>query len=235
MKTVCWFSTGVSSFIACYFLMKEIDEIIYIHIKDQHPDSIRFLKDCESKLQKTIRIIQPRYPDVESVCKQFRFINSAYGAKCTDILKRRTRKEWEAEQADDLCYVWGMDLAEKQRAERLVEAMPNQTHRFPLIENNITKEVAHGMSAKLGLKRPMMYDLGYPNNNCIGCIKGGMGYWNKIREDFPDVFKSRSELERIVGHTCIKDVYLDELKPEQGREQKIILEDCGIFCEVMAI
>ena len=32
-----------------------------------------------------------------------------------------------------------------------------------------------------------MYDLGYPNNNCIGCIKGGMGYWNRIRKDFPDI------------------------------------------------
>lgn len=31
-----------------------------------------------------------------------------------------------------------------------------------------------------------MYDLGYANNNCIGCVKGGIGYWNKIRIDFPE-------------------------------------------------
>ncbi len=37
-----------------------------------------------------------------------------------------------------------------------------------------------------------MYDLGYPNNNCIGCVKGGMGYWNKIRKDFPEVFQKRA-------------------------------------------
>ena len=41
-----------------------------------------------------------------------------------------------------------------------------------------------------------MYDMGYPNNNCIGCVKGGMGYWNHIRKDFPEVFDSRAKLER---------------------------------------
>ena len=34
--------------------------------------------------------------------------------------------------------------------------------------------------------------MGYNNNNCIGCIKGGMGYWNKIRVDFPEVFEKRN-------------------------------------------
>ena len=47
--------------------------------------------------------------------------------------------------------------------------------------------------------RPLMYDLGYPNNNCIGCVKGGMGYWNHIRKDFPEVFEvGRSWKEKLV-------------------------------------
>ena len=62
-----------------------------------------------------------------------------------------------------------------------------------------------------------MYDLGYPNNNCIGCIKGGMGYWNKIRTDFPDVFEHRAKLEKELGFSILKDshgnpVFLDELE-----------------------
>lgn len=58
-----------------------------------------------------------------------------------------------------------------------------------------------------------MYDLGYPNNNCVGCVKGGMGYWNKIRVDFPEVFERRARQEREIGHSCIKGVFLDELDP----------------------
>jgi len=111
--------------------------------------------------------------------------------------------------------------------------MPEFIHIFPLIDKGITKEVAHGILNKAGIKRPAMYDMRYPNNNCIGCVKGGKGYWNKIRTDFPDVFQLRANMERELGYTCIKGVYLDELDLSEGREQKIIVEDCGIFCELL--
>jgi hypothetical protein len=78
-----------------------------------------------------------------------------------------------------------------------------------------------------------MYDLGYRNNNCIGCVKGGMGYWNKIRKDFPEVFKARAEQEREVGHSCINGVYLDELEPDRGRFDDEVLEECSIFCQMV--
>jgi len=77
-----------------------------------------------------------------------------------------------------------------------------------------------------------MYDLGYPNNNCIGCVKGGMGYWNKIRIDFPDVFEQRAKEERLIGHSCIKGCFLDELDPNRGRNIEIFPE-CGIACELL--
>ena len=73
---------------------------------------------------------------------------------------------------------------------------------------------------KQGIKRPVMYDLGYNNNNCIGCVKGGMGYWNKIREDFPQSFTRMAEAGRDVGHSCIRGIFLDELDPDAGRKQK---------------
>ena len=60
-----------------------------------------------------------------------------------------------------------------------------------------------------------MYRLGYQNNNCIGCVKGGKGYWNKIREDFPETFWEMSKAERFVGHSCIKNCFLDELRSEE--------------------
>ena len=80
-----------------------------------------------------------------------------------------------------------------------------------------------------------MYDLVYPNNNCKGCTKGGMGYLNKIRRDFPDVFDARAKMERQIQATCINGVYLDELDPEVGRMTPPIVGDCGIFCELLAI
>ena len=42
-------------------------------------------------------------------------------------------------------------------------------------------------------------------------------------------------MERDVGHSCIKGVFLDELPPDAGRTEGIICDDCGIMCELMKI
>jgi hypothetical protein len=236
IMNISWFSAGVSSFIATYLVRDEIDQILYTHIDDQHLDSIRFIQDCSTALNKEIIILQNIYhKNVESVCRAFKFIKSPKGAKCTEKLKKEVRKYWEYENGKGHTYIWGLDCTETGRAERIKEVMSNFQHRFPLIENNLTKEDAHGMCAKLGVKRPAMYDMGYHNNNCIGCLKGGMGYWNKIRKDFPDVFASRAKMERDVGHHCLKDYFLDELPLNVGRHEKPITEDCSIACELNLI
>lgn len=229
---VCWFSTGISSFVACY-LAKDVDEIIYTHIPNQHPDSLRFLHDCEKILGRKITVLQSdRYKDVDDAILRTRYINGPGGAPCTRLLKRDVRKEWERKNPDHHIYVWGFDADEKKRADRLEVSMSDYEHEFPLIDNGLTKEDAHGLAAKLGLKRPAMYDMGYSNNNCIGCVKGGKGYWNKIRVDFPDVFQRRADEERIIGHSCINGVFLDELDPTAGRGEKEVMEDCSIICEL---
>lgn len=235
---VCWISAGVSSFVAGWLVRNTVDKFIYIDIDDQHPDSLRFIADCEKALGKEIEILKStEYSCVGAVCRANRFIVSAKGAKCTQILKRRVRKKWEWEHQDyAITYVWGMDSNEKHRADRLYESMPDFEHEFPLIDRNLTKADAHGICASLGIKRPAMYDLGYPNNNCVGCVKGGKGYWNKIRHDFPEVFADRAKMEREIGHSILHDkngmIFLDELDPNAGRMSAEILEDCSIYCQL---
>ncbi len=230
---VCWISAGVSSFIAGYLERDTIDKFIYIDIEDQHPDSMRFIKDCEKVLGKEIEVLKSsEYNTVEDCIRTAGVLKMPYGfAPCTNWLKKRVRKQWEEAHKDyEITYVWGMDCNEKHRAENLVETMIEFNHCFPLIERNLSKADAHGINFSLGVKRPYMYDLGYNNNNCIGCIKGGMGYWNKIRVDFPEVFESRAKLERDIGYSILKECYLDELDPNRGRMSEEIMEDCSIFC-----
>ena len=227
---VCWFSAGVSSFIAA--VLSKPDKIIYIDIADQHPDSLRFVRDCEKALGQKIDTIRSPYDSVENVVRARRFIGSARGAPCTEYLKRRVRKEWEAMQGEPVIHVWGLDCTERDRADNLRDAMPRAAHEFPLIDSLIDKPEAHGICALRGVRRPVMYEMGYSNNNCIACVKGGMGYFNKIRVDFPDKFQARARLEREVGSSCINGVFLDELDPSAGRMSDEILPECGIFCEL---
>lgn len=228
MKTA-WFSAGVSSFVAAYY--SNPDRIVYIDIRDQHPDSMRFLKDSERILGREIEVIRSKdYAGVDDVIERERYINGPAGAKCTTVLKKRVRQEWErANLTGDDTYVWGYDAEEGKRAERIASAAFEASHEFPLIERGLSKADCHAICKGLGLRRPTLYDRGYPNNNCIGCVKGGMGYWNAIRRDFPEVFARRAKQEREIGHSCIRGVFLDELEPNRGRLSEVV-PSCGLSC-----
>ena len=239
---VCWISAGASSFIAGY-LAGDVDVWIYIDVYDQHRDSIRFVHDCEKVIGKKIHILKSsQYKDVEDAIRAFGGFKDARNgfAPCTNWLKKRVRKEWEYEHRREMItYVWGFDVNETHRAERLQEAMYSFEHEFPLIDKGLSKADVHELLHRLGIKRPIMYDMGYPNNNCIGCIKGGMGYWNKIRKDFPDVFDRRAKLEREGGYSIFKDkngpIFLDELDPNRGNMNMEIMPDCGISCYLASL
>jgi len=235
MLTVSYFSAGVSSAVATKLMIGQIDRIIYTHIDDQHADTLRFVRDCEAWFGKPVEIMQSPYKSVDAVCRQMRFIrHPRQGAVCTRVLKRRVRQEFEMDNPGSMKIVWGMDAAETERLEGLGVSMPDHEHVCPLIERGICKAEAHEMLRASGIARPAMYDLGYHNNNCIGCLKGGMGYWNKIRVDFPQVFESRCKLERDIGFAILgHDTWLDELDPERGRHEGPICDDCGLMCELM--
>lgn len=220
------------------YLAGDVDEWIYIDIADQHPDSMRFLHDCEKAIGKKITVLKSdRFDSVEEVIKKYKCIKMPHGAPCTGMLKKAVRKKWECEHKEyDLTYVWGMDFNEKNRAKQIAENFPEFHHEFPLIEKYLSKAEVHGLFERtFDFPRPKMYDMGYPNNNCIGCVKGGMGYWNRIRKDFQEVFESRAQLERLVGYSILKEndgtpLYLDELDPNRGDMNTEIFPDCGIMC-----
>jgi hypothetical protein len=248
-KTVGWFSGGGSSAVAIKLMINEIDELYYIHIDDQHSDTLRFVDDCAKWFGKPVKILQSPLKTVEAACYAAGgrgYINGPSGAACTRQLKRLVRQQWEYEQPIDtrLRYVWGMDSDEVDRLDHpergLRAKMPDKEHVCPLIDTEMQKTDAHKVMKASGIKRPAMYDLGYLNNNCVGCVKGGMSYFNRVRITHPEVFAKRAAMERIIGATCLKEsdgtrLYLDELNPKRGRNEKPIVEDCGIMCELMAI
>lgn len=233
MKVV-WLSAGVSSFIAGYLVKETVDKWIYIDIADQHPDSMRFIRDCEKVIGVQVEILKSNeFNTVEEVCRKFKYINSPHGAACTGMLKKKVRKSWENEHlGEPLTYVWGMDLNEQNRAKRLTKSQPEYIHEFPLIDNNISKQDAHAILDRLGIKRPIMYDLGFLNNNCVGCVKGGMWYWNQIRKQFPEVFEKRAKMERDLNASCLNGMFLDELPLDTGRRNDEISQDCGVMCYI---
>ncbi len=231
-RKVIWFSCGVSSFIAgCLTENAQDAEWIRIFLPNEEKDSERFLKDCEEYVGVSIkRIADEKGRSVDDIIEQRRYINGVGGAPCTGELKRKVRLKWEKEnlaEDESITYVWGFDVNEKHRAQRMLEAFPapKYHHEFPLIDAGLTKADCHGILKAMGIKRPRMYDLGYPNNNCIMCVKAGMGYFDQMRKDFPEEYEKRAKIERELGHSCIKKYFLDELPEGAGRKLKPIPEE----------
>ncbi len=237
MKIISWFSAGVTSAVATKLAITrnpdaEI-EILYIPIASAHPDNDRFIADCEKWFGLPIRRISGKYTDQFDVIKQRRFINGPGGAACSYHLKKTVRFDFEGQNDFD-AQVFGFEfeLKEINRALRLQQQYPDAKATFPLIDAQLTKAQSADLLLKNGIALPAMYQLGYSNNNCIGCVKGGMAYWNKIRQDFPETFLRMATAEREIGRSCINGTFLDELDPQAGRDAAPVVPDCGLLCEV---
>ena len=105
-----------------------------------------------------------------------------------------------------------------------------------MIDAGISKGDCFTILHDAGIKLPRVYSMGYPNANCIGCVKSSSPtYWNLVRSMHPEVFAARAEQSRRIGYRLVKvrgeRIFLDELDP-RARGGKIKSYDCGIFCDL---
>ena len=209
-------------------------EAVYCRVKEESEDNLRFLNQFTAKTGIHVKVIGDQDMDcsIYNVFLKRKFIKGPTGAPCTMVLKKHVRKAYQ--KPGDI-QVFGYTIDEEDRANRFIDSNNDVATDFILIDNEITKPDCMEWFQSQGFVLPIMYQLGYPNNNCIGCVKGGMGYWNAIRKDFPDAFERMAKLERTLGHAVNKDkdgpVYLDELDPKRGNFQRDVPTDCGFTCE----
>jgi hypothetical protein len=235
---VSWFSGGITSAVATKIALQLYKNVqpIFIETGGHHADMPRFISDCEKWFGVSIKTLQDtRFKDHIDLCEKLRVTNFVSGAECSRTLKKRVRQKFQKEH-EITGQVFGFEYDKKEinRAIRFKEQNPETNPLFPLIEKKLNKAGCMAIVAKAGIALPEMYKLGYSNNNCVGCVKGGMGYWNKIRADFPEQFRRMAEVERKIGRTCIKGKYLDELDPEAGRHEDAPMPECDLFCEIEA-
>ena len=130
----------------------------------------------------------------------------------------------------------GFTHEEKSRHDRFV--LGERENVLPvLIDEKITKQMCYEIILQAGIELPRVYSLGYPNANCIGCVKAtSPTYWNHVRQKHPDVFDERAKQSRDIGAKLVrvnnKRIFLDELDPDaKGRPMKNMDFECGIFCK----
>jgi 3'-phosphoadenosine 5'-phosphosulfate sulfotransferase (PAPS reductase)/FAD synthetase len=240
-RILCRFSCGAASAVATKLALAKYGhervEITYSDTGSEHPDNARFLADCERWFGKAITVVRStKYADTWAVWQGERFIQSQQGAPCTGLLKREPHYPFE--RPTDIM-VFGYTCEEVNRATSLRKANFERTIETPLIDAGLSKADCLGMLMRAGIDLPAMYLLGFQNNNCIGCPKGGRGYWNMIRRHFPAQFDRMAALQRELGEGSAfwveKDgtkLTLDKLDPTRGVQHDEPNIDCSLMCHI---
>lgn len=244
-RIVCQFSCGAASAVATKIALAQHGDscvIINAYIANEHPDNRRFLADCEAWFGRKVIVMRDRKhgADIVRVFRERGFIRGPRGAACTSTLKRDLLREFE--QPGDVL-VLGYDASEEDRLEDFYGRWPDRPAIAPLIERGLSKEDCKAMLQRAGIKLPAMYLLGYDNANCIGCVKGGEGYWRAIREDFPEQFSAVAQAEADI---CDEKSYLLRHRSGPLKDKRFRLLDlpdgpahrnealpaCSFFCEL---
>lgn len=237
MRRVVWFSCGAASAVAAKLATETYGsdcEVVYCDTsRDEHPDNLRFLADVEKWIGRTIALIRSdRFEGVDQVISRTRYMAGVSGARCTVELKKRPRELWQ--RPDDV-HLFGYTVEENDRAEQFEENNPELHVEWPLIVNFITKRECLNRIGEAGIKLPAMYGLGFEHNNCLGCVKAtSPGYWNRIRQHFPETFDKRARQSRLLGVKLARlndvRVFLDELPTDAvGADDAI---GCGPVCQM---
>jgi len=237
-RVVVWFSAGDASAVAARLTVDKYPDamLVYIDTGSEHEDNRRFIHDIEKWTGKTVYIIKSEiYKDIWQVFNATRFLVSPFGARCTTELKKKVRQKFE--QEGDL-QVFGYTIDEEKRLNRFKQNNPEMNIWCPLIERKLSKSDCHDIISQAGIELPTMYKLGFRNNNCIGCPKGGQKYWARIRKHFREQFDRMAKIERDLDVAINKKyvdgervkLFLDELPEDIDIHEPEPSISCGLFC-----
>lgn len=196
------FSAGAASAVATKLILTDYlpheVRILRAWLADEDEDNDRFAAECEVWFGHYIITVSDwKYKaSAQEVFRQHRFIKNRWGAPCSRALK--------ADVMDPLCalsdtYVLGFTSEESDRLDRFLDANNGRKVICPLIDRGLTKADCLAIVENAGIALPQMYRRGYNNNNCRCCPKGGEGYFNRQRIDFPQHYEQLCQIQDTLG------------------------------------
>ena len=264
MKTrvIAWFSGGITSAVACLWAVQTFKNVVVVFqdTQNEDDDTERFIKDCENLYGRPIIRISKFHEAgwqgkrIEDIWYFWQSLNTAHGAICSTTLKREVREAFQNLKTD-YAQVFGFDKNELKRHLNMRRNYPEINVISPLVDLGMSKADCARLFSSLKIALPDAYKFGFQNNNCLktGCVRGGIGYWQKYGEVFPDRFKSMAQRERDLTEskggpvTILRDqtkarkgepIFLEpnplypqyqHLGMKKGREPESLVE-CNGFC-----
>lgn len=232
-RVLVWFSCGAASAVSAKLAIEKYENVEVLYCDTfayEHPDNRRFFDDVQNWIGQEIKILKStEFSDIYDVFYKTKWLVGVQGARCTTELKKKLRFSYQ--EPDDI-HVIGYTREEENRIQKFKRNNPELLVDWIIRDKNMTKRECLLMLDDAGIELPTMYKLGYKNNNCIGCVKGGMGYWNKIRVDFPEMFERMAQCEWNLNATIHKGIFLSELDPNAGDFPNEPDISCGVQCSL---
>lgn len=237
-RVLCWFSCGAASAVATRMTLRDFPDAVPVYCETgaEHPDNERFMADCVRWFNTPVtRIRSDEFRDTWHVWEETRWLAGINGARCTGELKVAPRLGFQR-PTDIHVFGYTADGPDVKRAANLRANFPELQIRTPLIDAGLTKAAVLAMVERAGIKLPVMYGLGFQNNNCIPCVKAtSPDYWSLVRKEFPEQFGRMAKLSRDLGVRLarIKDerVFIDEI-PADWPTTDPIQPACDFLCAI---
>ena len=237
-RIVCWFSRGCASAIATTLTLKEHPEAVIACCVtgSEHADNDRFEADWIRRWNRPVEHLKSdQYTDTWDVWERRRFMAGRDGAPCTVELKVGPRLAWQR-PTDIHVFGYTADKADVTRAKRLRDNYPELTVWTPLIDAGLDKAACLAMTENAGITPPVTYAMGYPNANCIPCVKAtSPDYWALVRKMHPEEFERAAKLSRELGARLarINDerIFIDEI-PADWPTTNPIAPACDFLCHL---
>jgi len=218
-RSVVGYSGGVTSAWCLNWALRTFprEEVVALFHDTQREDAdtYRYLREMAIKLDIPITE-RSDGRSVEEVEDDEHALANNRMAFCSRILKAEQKNKYfdelRAIGVTEITLVLAFSAREEERVQR---AWANAqrggyTVRFPLIEDDVSKQQTADWSHAIGVQIPRMY-VWSDHANCVGCRRGGKAYWLAVAANAPEVFEAAVQREAAFGHTFLKDTTLARL------------------------
>ncbi len=245
-RTIAWFSGGIASMVTCHLALERYYniEIAFCDTGIEHPDTYRFMDDFERITGVEVkRYKSTKFSEPEDAWRRYLGLGFAGGAPCSMVLKKDVRMTQIEKLDTDYSQLFGFDFRKKEinRATNMVKNHAELNPKFPLIEKQLNRDDLFLYAKRIGISPPLTYR-NFENNNCIGaddspkggCVQGGIGYWQKIKEVYPHKYDYMANIEHELSMTKGKPVAINK-DQRKGQKKLLFLKHCPAFPDIQTI
>lgn len=218
MKHIVNFSGGLCSFWAAMRVRERFgpDDMVLLFADTliEDPDLYRFNEQAAELLGVPITRLTLGLTPWELFRRQGIIGNAKYPI-CSIYLKRELLDRWHEDNClsaiqelqetlfpdpRKACTIYlGFDWNEEHRLNALRAEKPDWRWEAPMTERPIWDKCRMRREAEaLGMKIPLLYDLGFPHNNCGGrCVRAGISHWVHLYRVLPARYQEWAVEEQV--------------------------------------